>query len=190
MYIRGQIMALETFQVNESEAHKGHVCLVWVWSVEVLKRNASEASELGVLTERADDGRQAIASVARSHPVVHSLYLAHLHPANINSETHHGQSYQRFVSCFAPSLALLNSPGTLVKCDASIKAMLVDIDSKNNNEYIIEELDEEHILVKETRINELKARLNQVGIMSHAAWSALTVTDDEGTIEGTREFRL
>ncbi|CAN9233227.1 unnamed protein product [Alternaria alternata] len=52
--------------------------------------------------------------------------------------------------------------GTLVKCDASIKAMLVDIDSKNNNEYIIEELDEEHILVKETRINELKARLNQV----------------------------
>ena len=43
--------------------------------------------------------------------------------------------------------------------------MLVDIDSKNNNEYIIEELDEEHILVKETRINELKARLNQVGVV-------------------------
>lgn len=57
---------------------------------------------------------------------------------------------------------MLTIAGTLVKCDASIKAMLVDIDSKNNNEYIIEELDEEHILVKETRINELKARLNQV----------------------------
>lgn len=42
--------------------------------------------------------------------------------------------------------------------------MLVDIDSKNNNEYIIEELDEEHILVKETKINELKSRLNQVRI--------------------------
>lgn len=40
--------------------------------------------------------------------------------------------------------------------------MLVDIDSKNNNEYIIEELDEEHILVKETKINELKSRLNQM----------------------------
>ncbi|KAF3037789.1 hypothetical protein E8E12_004464 [Didymella heteroderae] len=52
--------------------------------------------------------------------------------------------------------------GTLVRCDASIKAMLVDIDSKNNNEYIIEELDEEHILVKETKINELKARLNSM----------------------------
>lgn len=51
-----------------------------------------------------------------------------------------------------------------MRCDASIKAMLVDIDSKNNNEYIIEELDEEHILVKETKINELKGRLNSVSI--------------------------
>jgi TFIIH basal transcription factor complex TTD-A subunit len=49
-----------------------------------------------------------------------------------------------------------------MKCDASIKAMLVDIDGKNGNEYIIEELDEEHILVKETKVNELKARLNAV----------------------------
>jgi len=68
--------------------------------------------------------------------------------------------------------------------------MLVDIDSKNNNEYIIEELDEEHILVKETRINELKARLNQVGGRLHMVWSLLTVTDDARTLEGTREFRL
>jgi len=41
--------------------------------------------------------------------------------------------------------------------------MLVDIDSKNDHEFIIEELDEEHILVKENKVNELKARLNQVG---------------------------
>lgn len=68
--------------------------------------------------------------------------------------------------------------------------MLVDIDSKNNNEYIIEELDEEHILVKETRINELKARLNQVGVVFYVLWSLLTVTDDERTLEGTREFGL
>ncbi|KAF3006572.1 hypothetical protein E8E13_006657 [Curvularia kusanoi] len=52
--------------------------------------------------------------------------------------------------------------GTLVRCDASIKAMLVDIDNKNNHEFIIEELDEEHLLVKETKINELKARLNSM----------------------------
>lgn len=49
--------------------------------------------------------------------------------------------------------------GTLVKCDASIKAMLVDIDSKHRNEFIIEELDEEHLLVKESKIGELKMRL-------------------------------
>lgn len=65
-----------------------------------------------------------------------------------------------------PTLStMLIRTGTLVRCDASIKAMLVDIDSKNNNEYIIEELDEEHILVKETKINELKGRLNNVGIL-------------------------
>jgi TFIIH basal transcription factor complex TTD-A subunit len=48
--------------------------------------------------------------------------------------------------------------------------MLVDIDSKNNNEYIIQELDEEHILVKETKINELKARLNEVSLLRKLVW--------------------
>ena len=52
--------------------------------------------------------------------------------------------------------------GTLVKCDASIKAMLVDIDNKHHNDFIIEELDEEHLLVKDTKIAELKSRLNSV----------------------------
>ncbi|KAF2659901.1 RNA polymerase II transcription factor-like protein B subunit 5 [Lophiostoma macrostomum CBS 122681] len=51
---------------------------------------------------------------------------------------------------------------TLVKCDASIKAMLVDIDSKHRNDFIIEELDEEHLLVKDTKIGELKSRLNSM----------------------------
>ena len=64
--------------------------------------------------------------------------------------------------------------GTLVKCDASIKAMLVDIDSKNNNDFIIEELDEEHILVMETKINELKSRLNQVRIQCKRRTRRLT----------------
>lgn len=77
----------------------------------------------------------------------------------------HGQSHKRYFSpAHFPIERSLTAPGTLVKCDASIKAMLVDIDSKNHNEYIIEELDEEHILVKETKINELKARLNNVSI--------------------------
>jgi len=49
-----------------------------------------------------------------------------------------------------------------VKCDASIKAMLVDIDSRNQNDFIIEDLDEEHLLVKDTKVATLKARLQQV----------------------------
>lgn len=85
-----------------------------------------------------------------------------VHPAF--TALHNGQSYQRYVLPLIDTLVVLTYPGTLVRCDASIKAMLVDIDSKNNNEYIIEELDEEHILVKETKINELKGRLNNVSI--------------------------
>ncbi|KAF2193710.1 hypothetical protein K469DRAFT_712493 [Zopfia rhizophila CBS 207.26] len=49
--------------------------------------------------------------------------------------------------------------GVLVKCDASIKAMLVDIDNRHHNEFIIEDLGEEHVLVKESKIAELKQRL-------------------------------
>lgn len=73
-----------------------------------------------------------------------------------------------------------------MRCDASIKAMLVDIDSKNNNEYIIEELDEEHILVKETKITELKGRLNNVSTFSWGSTDALLTwhTDDERASEG------
>lgn len=87
---------------------------------------------------------------------------------------------------------MLMTPGTLVRCDASIKAMLIDIDSKNNNEYIIEDLDEEHILVKETKINELKARLNSVGMPSRSTSSLLLKqhADDERAFEGARELRL
>ena len=51
---------------------------------------------------------------------------------------------------------------------------MVDIDSKNNNEYIIEELDEEHILVKETKLNELKGRLNNVRVSKDVTCISLT----------------
>ncbi|PVH99575.1 nucleotide excision repair, TFIIH, subunit [Periconia macrospinosa] len=52
--------------------------------------------------------------------------------------------------------------GVMVKCDASIKAMLIDIDNKNHNDFIIEDLDEEHLLVKEGKIMALKNRLAQM----------------------------
>ena len=58
--------------------------------------------------------------------------------------------------------SLSSSLGVLVRCDASIKAMLLDIDVKNRNEFIIEELDDEHLLVKESKVAELKQRLQSV----------------------------
>ncbi|CAI6313695.1 unnamed protein product [Periconia digitata] len=50
----------------------------------------------------------------------------------------------------------------MVKCDASIKAMLISIDNDNKNDFIIEDLDEEHLLVKETKIMTLKSRLAEM----------------------------
>lgn len=57
---------------------------------------------------------------------------------------------------------MLTWKGSLVKCDPSIKAMLLKIDKDMNNEFIIEELDEEHLLVKETKVAQLKAQLQDV----------------------------
>ncbi|KAF2468436.1 RNA polymerase II transcription factor-like protein B subunit 5, partial [Lindgomyces ingoldianus] len=54
------------------------------------------------------------------------------------------------------------SAGTLVKCDASIKAMLVKMDEENQHEFIIEDLDEEHVLVKDSKLAELKQRLQNM----------------------------
>jgi len=52
--------------------------------------------------------------------------------------------------------------------------MILDIDSKNNHEYVIEDLDEEHVLVKETKVAGLKALLNQAGSMHHDTDERLT----------------
>lgn len=52
-------------------------------------------------------------------------------------------------------------PGVLVQCDASIKSIIVSIDNDNNNEYIIEVLDDQNIVVKETMVKILKEKLEQ-----------------------------
>lgn len=53
-------------------------------------------------------------------------------------------------------------PGVLVECDASIKAIIVKINSENQNIYIIEDIDDEHVLIQASKHDELKARLNAV----------------------------
>ncbi|GAB7345836.1 hypothetical protein MBLNU457_4093t1 [Dothideomycetes sp. NU457] len=49
--------------------------------------------------------------------------------------------------------------GVLVQCDPSIKAILVKIDNDNSNVYIIEDIDDETIVVKPGKDEELKKKL-------------------------------
>ena len=54
----------------------------------------------------------------------------------------------------------------LVECDPSIKAILIKIDSEHNNEFLIEDIDDEHILVKSAKHDELKRLLKDVSRQS------------------------
>ncbi|KAI0851304.1 nucleotide excision repair, TFIIH, subunit [Daldinia vernicosa] len=50
--------------------------------------------------------------------------------------------------------------GTLVECEPSIKSIIVSIDSQNN-EYIIEDLDESHLVIKDNMVAQLKMELDK-----------------------------
>ncbi|KAI1140454.1 nucleotide excision repair, TFIIH, subunit [Hypoxylon sp. FL0543] len=50
--------------------------------------------------------------------------------------------------------------GTLVECDPSIKSIIISIDSEHN-EYIIEDLDETHLVVKDNMVAQLKTELDK-----------------------------
>ncbi|KAL2758077.1 hypothetical protein ACRALDRAFT_2100128, partial [Sodiomyces alcalophilus JCM 7366] len=48
--------------------------------------------------------------------------------------------------------------GVLIECDPSIKSIIVNIDSANHD-FIIEDLDEQRVVVKENMLAELKRKL-------------------------------
>lgn len=54
------------------------------------------------------------------------------------------------------------STGVLVECDASIKAIIVNIDREFGNKFIIEDIDDEHVLIQASKHEELKSELNKV----------------------------
>lgn len=60
--------------------------------------------------------------------------------------------------------------GVLIECDPSIKSIIVNIDS-TNHEYIIEDLDEERVVVKENMVAVLKQKLEDVCYLSIAVRS-------------------
>jgi TFIIH basal transcription factor complex TTD-A subunit len=51
--------------------------------------------------------------------------------------------------------------GVLVECDPSIKSIIVSIDSANH-EYIVEDLDEQRVVIKENMVAQLKKLLDEV----------------------------
>jgi TFIIH basal transcription factor complex TTD-A subunit len=53
----------------------------------------------------------------------------------------------------------------LVECDPSIKSIIVKIDSEKNN-FIVEELDDQTLVIKEDMLQILKMRLDDVRSLS------------------------
>lgn len=51
--------------------------------------------------------------------------------------------------------------GVLVECDPSIKAIILKID-QDKHDYIVEDLDDQTLVVKESQLPNLKARLEEV----------------------------
>ena len=49
----------------------------------------------------------------------------------------------------------------LVECDPSIKAIILKIDA-SHHDYIIEDLDDQALVIKESKLKELKQRLDHV----------------------------
>ncbi|KAB8290745.1 hypothetical protein EYC80_008382 [Monilinia laxa] len=50
--------------------------------------------------------------------------------------------------------------GVLVECDPSIKSIIVKIDSDSSHAYIVEDLDDETLVIKENMLGMLKTRLD------------------------------
>ena len=59
-----------------------------------------------------------------------------------------------------PALKLI-CLGVLVECDPSIKAIILKID-QDKHDYIVEDLDDQTLVVKESQLASLKARLEEV----------------------------
>ena len=65
-----------------------------------------------------------------------------------------------------PNAACANSDyplGVLIECDPSIKAIILKIDSESH-EYIVEDLDDYALVIKESQLPRLKDKLEEVGL--------------------------
>lgn len=56
---------------------------------------------------------------------------------------------------------LTASKGVLVQCDPSIRALILQIDSKTPG-IVLEELDDTHLLIKQDQVKNVKEELNKL----------------------------
>lgn len=62
---------------------------------------------------------------------------------------------------------MTDSPGTegvLVECDPSIKAIILKINNEQGHDIIIDDIDDEHVLIKSAKEDELKRLLKDVRV--------------------------
>lgn len=69
----------------------------------------------------------------------------------------------------------------MIECDPSIKSIIVNIDS-DNHEFIIEDLDEERVVVKENMVTLLKQKLEDVRTNYSVASCAMLDTGREAIL--------
>ena len=62
----------------------------------------------------------------------------------------------------------------LVECDPSIKAIISRINEERGHEIIVEDIDDEHLLIKKDKHEELKALLKEVRCHSPLALDGRT----------------
>jgi TFIIH basal transcription factor complex TTD-A subunit len=79
-------------------------------------------------------------------------------------------SYQRFAFLYQfplgyACLILRIYPGVLVQCDPSIKSIIVKIDNEEHA-FIVEELDDQTLVIKENMMTTLKMKLDEVDALA------------------------
>ena len=67
--------------------------------------------------------------------------------------------------------------GVLVECDPSIKAIILKIDSEHHD-YIVEDLDDQTLVVKESKLRDLKSKLELVSGPWPCRCSTVVVADN------------
>lgn len=63
--------------------------------------------------------------------------------------------------------------GVLIACDPSIKAIILKIDQEHHD-YIVEDLDDQTLVIKESQLPRLKVRLEEVGSSQLMSWPSNT----------------